>query len=153
MLMLKVSAIEDAKLFSPIKYHRSNKKIFKTYDPDYFEEENTVEEEVDGDEGVRNVGTEVRTSLDRGTHKKKKEKKKEEKDLLGKHFFLVIVGGSLAGIFLLIIFVLILLYLRGKFCQKTRVENESEDVPSPIITRDSRNLSEREQRSVSLESF
>ena len=152
--MLKVSAIEDAKLFSPIKYHRSNKKIFKTYDPDYFEEENTVEEEVDGDEGVGNMETEVRTSLDRGTHKKRKEKKKEDKDFLGNNFFLVIVGGSLAGIFLLIIVVLILLYLRGKFCQKTLVENEeSKDVPAPIIARDSRNLSEQEQRSVSLESF
>ena len=152
--MLKVSAIEDAKLFSPIKYHRSNRKIFKTYDPDYFEEENTVEEEVDGDEGVRNMETEVRTSLDRGTHKKRKEKKKEDKDFLGNNFFLVIVGGSLAGIVLLIIFVLILLYLRGKFCQKTLVENEeSKDVPAPIIARDSRNLSEQEQRSVSLESF
>ena len=100
--------------------------------------------------------TEVRSSLDRGTRKKRKEKKKEGKGPLENNFFPVIVGGSLAGIFLLIIVVLFLLYLRGKFCQKTRVENEEsedEDVPSPIITRDSRNLSEREQRSLSLESF
>ena len=153
LLILQVIAIENAKLFSPIKYHRSKKKMFKTYDPDYFEEESSMEEEVVGDGGVENMETEGRTSLNRDTRKKRKEKKKEKKDDLENNFFPVIVGGSLAGIFLLIIVVSVLVYLRGKLCQKTRVEEEeSEHVPSPIMTRE-RSLSHHEQRSLSLESF
>lgn len=153
LLILQVIAIENAKLFSPIKYHRSKKKMFKTYDPDYFEEESSMEEEVVGDGGVENMETEGRTSLNRDTRKKRKEKKKEEKDDLENNFFPVIVGGSLAGIFLLIIVVSVLVYLRGKLCQKTRVEKEeSENAPSPIMTRE-KSLSHHEQRSLSLESF
>ena len=171
LLMMQVIAIEDPKLFSTTKYHRSNKKMFKTYDPDYFEEEDTIEEEVNGDVGVENMETEespslekdtqkkkqennfleknneteLRTSLNSDTSKKRKENKDQLKDFLKKNFFLVIVGGCLAGIFLLIIVVSILLYLRGKLCKKTRVEDEeSEDAPSPIMTSD---------RSLSLDSF
>ena len=153
--MMQVIAIEDAYLLSSIKYHKSNKKIFATYDPDYFEEENTVGEELDGGivGGDTELGTaEVRTLLDRDTEtlKKRREKKGGEKGFLENNYFLVIVGSSLAGIVLLIVLVSILLSLRGKLCRKTRAKDEeSEDVPAPTLTRD-RNLSHREQRVLSL---
>ena len=136
--MMQVIAIEDENWWSSIKYHYSDKKIFATYNPDYFEEE-----EVDGDVGVEKEDseTEVRTSLIMDTQKKPKEKKNQEENFLEKNFFLVIVGGSLAGIFLLILVFSILLYLMGKLCKKPRVEErEPED----------RSLSIREQRVLSL---
>ena len=143
--MMQVIAIEDENWWSSMKYHYSDKKIFATYNPDYFEEEDTSdsEEEVDGDVGVEKEDseTEVRTSLIMDTQKKPKEKKNQEENFLEKNFFLVIVGGSLAGIFLLILVFSILLYLMGKLCKKPRVvEKEPED----------RNLSIREQRVLSL---
>ena len=153
MVMIQVIAIEDAYLLSPVKYHKSNRKIFATYDPDYFEEENTVigeelDEAIGG--GDTELDTEVRTLLNRDTHTKRKEKKEQEKGFLEKNFFLVIVGSCLAGIVLLIILVSIILSLRGKLCVKTQAKDEeSEDVPAPIITRD-RHLSNREQRVLSL---
>ena len=143
MVMMQVIAIEDENWWSSIKYHYSDKKIFATYNPDYFEEEDTSEEEVDGYVGVEKEDseTEVRTSLIMDTQKKPKEKKNQEENFLEKNFFLVIVGGSLAGIFLLILVFSILLYLMGKLCKKPRVEEkEPED----------RNLSIREQRVLSL---
>ena len=174
--MIQVIAIEDLNWWSAIKYHRSNRKIFATYDPDYFEEEDTIEEEVNGDVGVENMETEespslekdtqkkkqennfleknneteLRTSLNSDTSKKRKENKDQLKDFLKKNFFLVIVGGCIAGIVLLIIVVSILLYLWGKICKKTKVEDEEpENVPSSIMTRDI-NLSQREERVLSL---
>lgn len=153
MVIMQVIAIEDAYLWSSIKYHKSNKKIFATYDLDYFEEENAIVEEQDGDivGGDTELDTEVRTLLDRDPHHtKRKEKKEEEKGFLEKNFFLVIVGSCLGGIVLVIILVSIILSLRGKLCKKTRAkEEESEDVPAPVMTRD-RNLSNREQRVLSL---
>ena len=157
--MMQVIAIEDGNWLRSLKYHKSNKKIFATYDPDYFEEENTLGEERDGDVGVENLDTAeteldtdtVRILLDRNTHIKRKEKKEEEKGFLEKNFFLLIVGGCLAGIVLVIILVSILLSLRGKLCKKTRVEEDEEpgDVPAPDMISD-RNLSNREQRVLSL---
>ena len=150
---MQVIAIENGNMLSSIKYHRSDKKTFATYDPDYFEEENTPGEQLEGDVGVKNLDTELRTLLDKETHSQRKEKKEEEKGFLEKHFFLVIVGGCLAGIVLVIILVSIILSLRGKICKKGRQtdeeDEEPEDVPAPVMTRDG-NLSKREQRVLSL---
>ena len=148
---MQVIAIENGNMLSSIKYHRSDKKTFTTYDPDYFEEENTPGEQLEG--GDENLDTELRTLLDKETHSQRKEKKEEEKGFLEKHFFLVIVGGCLAGIVLVIILVSIILSLRGKICKKGRQtdeeDEEPEDVPAPVMTRDG-NLSKREQRVLSL---
>ena len=153
---MQVIAIENGNMLSSIKYHRSDKKTFATYDPDYFEEENTIDdigEDLKGDVGVENLDTELRTLLDKETHSQRKEKKEEEKGFLEKHFFLVIVGGCLAGIVLVIVLVSIILSLRGKICKKGRQtdeeDEEPEDVPAPVMTRDG-NLSKREQRVLSL---
>ena len=151
---MQVIAIENENWLSSIKYHKSNKKIFATNDPDYFEEEITVEEEQVGDVGLENLDTDtkLRTLLDREDthHMNEQVKKEQEKGFLEKNFFLLIVGGCLAGIVLVIILVSILLSLRGKLCQTTEVEaEEPEDVPAPVMTRD-RNLSSREQRVLSL---
>ena len=155
---MQVIAIEDGNWLRSLKYHKSNKKIFATYDPDYFEEENTAGEELDGDVVEENLDRDTdldtdkaRILLDRDTHIKRKEKKEEEKGFLEKNFFLLIAGGCLAGIVLVIIVVSIFLSLRGKRCKKTRDEKdeEPEDVPAPDLTRD-RNLSKREQRVLSL---
>ena len=146
---MQVIAIENENWLSSIKYHRSNNKIFSTADPNYFEEEITIEEEQDGAVVVDNQDrdTKQRTLLLRAdTH----HMKEQEKGFLEKNFFLLIVGGCLGGIVLVIILVSILLSLRGKLCQKRQVEpEEPEDVPIPVTARD-RNLSSREQRVLSL---